>query len=178
MDRKERTLRALQGLPVDRPPMVFWHHFVGADMEKENFVDSHVRFYRETGEDFIKMMCDGFVALPDLNVQRPCDWRHIALPSMDDPFVQDQLTHIKRLREAIQDETAVFYNVFNPVSTLRSSTSDELVYDHLERREPALFEAITRVNEFKMEFMHRLISDAGVTGMFLPMQNNDLNGFT
>lgn len=38
MDRKERTLRALQGLPVDRPPMVFWHHFVGADMEKENFV--------------------------------------------------------------------------------------------------------------------------------------------
>lgn len=98
-------------------------------------------------------------------------------PSMDDPFVQDQLTHIKRLREAIQDETAVFYNVFNPVSTLRSSTSDELVYDHLERREPALFEAITRVNEFKMEFMHRLISDAGVTGMFLPMQNNDLNGF-
>ena len=48
MDRKERTLRALQGLPVDRPPMVFWHHFVGADMEKENFVDSHVRFYRET----------------------------------------------------------------------------------------------------------------------------------
>ena len=31
MDRKERTLRALQGLPVDRPPMVFWHHFVGAD---------------------------------------------------------------------------------------------------------------------------------------------------
>ena len=121
-------------------------------------------------------MCDGFVALPDLNVQRPCDWRHIALPSMDDPFVQDQLTHIKRLREAIQDETAVFYNVFNPVSTLRSSTSDELVYDHLERREPALFEAITRVNEFKMEFMHRLISDAGVTGMFLPMQNNDLNG--
>lgn len=74
-------------------------------------------------------------------------------PSMDDPFVQDQLTHIKRLREAIQDETAVFYNVFNPVSTLRSSTSDELVYDHLERREPALFEAITRVNEFKMEFM-------------------------
>ena len=77
MDRKERTLRALQGLPVDRPPMVFWHHFVGADMEKENFVDSHVRFYRETGEDFIKMMCDGFVALPDLNVQRPCDWRHI-----------------------------------------------------------------------------------------------------
>lgn len=83
MDRKERTLRALQGLPVDRPPMVFWHHFVGADMEKENFVDSHVRFYRETGEDFIKMMCDGFVALPDLNVQRPCDWRHIALPSMD-----------------------------------------------------------------------------------------------
>ena len=37
MDRKERTLRALQGLPVDRPPMVFWHHFVGADMEKENF---------------------------------------------------------------------------------------------------------------------------------------------
>ena len=67
MDRKERTLRALQGLPVDRPPMVFWHHFVGADMEKENFVDSHVRFYRETGEDFIKMMCDGFVALPDLD---------------------------------------------------------------------------------------------------------------
>ena len=66
MDRKERTLRALQGLPVDRPPMGFWHHFVGADMEKENFVDSHVRFYRETGEDFIKMMCDGFVALPDL----------------------------------------------------------------------------------------------------------------
>ena len=72
MDRKERTLRALQGLPVDRPPMVFWHHFVGADMEKENFVDSHVRFYRETGEDFIKMMCDGFVAV---------SYTHLTLPT-------------------------------------------------------------------------------------------------
>lgn len=50
MNRKERTLRALQGLPVDRPPMAFWHHFVGADMEKENFAASHVRFYRETGK--------------------------------------------------------------------------------------------------------------------------------
>ena len=178
MNRKERTLRALQGLPVDRPPMVFWHHFVGVDMEKENFVKSHLRFYQETEEDFIKMMCDGFVALPDFDVHSPSDWRRITLPSMTSSFVQDQLTHIKRLRDAIQDETAVFYNVFNSVSTLRSSTSDELVYTHLKRREPALFEAIAAVNEFKKEFIHLLFSDAGVTGVFMPMQNNDLNGFT
>jgi hypothetical protein len=158
--------------------MVFWHHFVGADMEKENFVNSHVRFYRETGEDFIKMMCDGFVALPDLNVQTPSDWKHIPLPKMTDPFIQDQLTHIKRLREAIQDETAVFYNVFNPVSTLRSSTSDEIVYSHLKQREPALFDAIAAVNDFKKEFIYQLVSDAGVTGVFLPLQNNDLGSFT
>lgn len=178
MNRKERTLRALQGLPVDRPPMAFWHHFVGADMEKENFAASHVRFYRETGEDFIKMMCDGYVALPDLTVRQPSDWLHIRLPKLSDPFVQEQIVHIKRVREAIADETAVFYNMFNTVSTLRSSTSDEQVYAHLQERNPELFAAIDAVNQFKMEFAQKLVEDAGATGLFLPMQNNDLHSFT
>lgn len=178
MNRKERTLRALQGLPVDRPPMAFWHHFVGEDMEKENFAASHVRFYRETGEDFIKMMCDGYVALPELEIRQPSDWLRIRLPKMSDPFVQEQITHIQRVREAIADETAIFYNIFNALSTMRSSTSDALVYAHLQDRSPELFAAVRAVNQFKMEFAQELIEHAGVTGFFLPMQNNDLHSFT
>ena len=177
MNKKERTLRALQGLPVDRPPMVFWHHFVGEDMRPENFAASHVRFYRETDEDFIKMMCDGYVALPDIQVASAKDWAHIKLPKMTDSYVQEQLAHIQRVREGIQDETAVFYNVFNAVSAMRSSTSGDLVYAHLKEGSTEFFAGISAVNQFKMEFAQKLVETAGVTGIFLPMQNNEKGQF-
>ena len=61
MNKRERLAAALENRETDRPPVGFWYHFPdGADV-----VESQLRFYRESGMDFCKIMCDGYFSYPN-----------------------------------------------------------------------------------------------------------------
>lgn len=58
MDTMERFMAASRGESVDRPPVGCWIHFGSALWDPELIADVHLRFYREYGWDYIKVMDD------------------------------------------------------------------------------------------------------------------------
>ena len=75
MNARERSLAAMHNQPVDRPPVSFWQH-AGADEQRgKASVEMHLRFMRETGVDFLKVMNDGYRAPFDTeSIKTADDW--------------------------------------------------------------------------------------------------------
>jgi uroporphyrinogen decarboxylase len=64
MNKKTRLENAIRQKAVDRVPVSFCYRFEGEDTVGEACVEAHMRHYRETGIDFIKVMCDGLFEYP------------------------------------------------------------------------------------------------------------------
>ncbi|MBO4299078.1 MAG: hypothetical protein J5998_09780, partial [Clostridia bacterium] len=62
MTKRQRVEAVMRGEKPDRAPVCFWHHF-GA-LAPEETVRAHVGWFRESGEDILKMMCDEFFIYP------------------------------------------------------------------------------------------------------------------
>ncbi|MDD4797645.1 MAG: uroporphyrinogen decarboxylase family protein [Eubacteriales bacterium] len=178
MDKKTRVLSAVQGLPTDRPVYSFWHHF-DLGLTHRQAVDAHVRLYRESGADFIKMMCDGYQFMPlGVDIRTPADWAHIRIPKMSDPFVREQVARIQGVRDAIGDEAPVYYNVFTPFSNVRFTVGDDLLMAHIRADRPAVLTALRICGEFGAQLAEVFLREAGVTGCFLPVQGSEATRFT
>ena len=179
MDKKTRTLNALRGLPVDRPPMTFWTNFTGDQEMGQGCIDAHLALYRDTDEDFVKMTADGYMYLPDCESFRVMsDWAHLKLPKMTDFYVVDQLNRIKAVREGIHDETYVFYNMFNALTLMNFSTSDDFVMACIRDRNPDFLAAYDAITDWAAEFASRMITEAGCKGVFHCIMNGEKDRFT
>jgi len=60
MDKRTRVLNAMNLQPVDHVPVGMWLHFGGAEAEGQGCIDAHLKYYRDTDLDFVKIMSDGF----------------------------------------------------------------------------------------------------------------------
>ena len=92
MDKRTRVLNAMDKLPVDHVPVGFWFHFDGEDIKGENCVQAHLRYYRETDLDFLKIMNDGYSSypLPD-TVKKAGDLWDLKPLGKDHPWIKDQV---------------------------------------------------------------------------------------
>ena len=61
MDKRMRVLNALNKEEVDHVPVGFWFHFAGEEAVGDACVKAHLRYYRETDLDFVKIMCDNYL---------------------------------------------------------------------------------------------------------------------
>ena len=64
MDKRTRVLTAMDAGEVDHVPVGFWFHFAGEEASGEACVQAHLKYYRETDLDFLKVMCDGYFPYP------------------------------------------------------------------------------------------------------------------
>ena len=58
MNRRERFLAAVEGRPVDRPPVTAWVHFLSDHLSGAETADLHLRFLRAYDWDVAKLMND------------------------------------------------------------------------------------------------------------------------
>ena len=66
MDKRTRVLNAMNKKEVDHVPVGFWFHFSGEEAEGDACIQAHLKYYRETDMDFVKIMCDGYFPYPFL----------------------------------------------------------------------------------------------------------------
>ena len=64
MDKRTRVLNAMNKKEVDHVPVGFWFHFGGEEASGQGCIDAHLKYYRETDLDFVKIMCDGYFPYP------------------------------------------------------------------------------------------------------------------
>ncbi len=90
MDKRTRVLAAMNGEKVDHVPVGFWFHFGGDEAIGEACVNAHLKYYRETDLDFVKIMCDGYFPFPLPLIRKAEDWNRVKPLEADDPFITEK----------------------------------------------------------------------------------------
>jgi uroporphyrinogen decarboxylase len=191
MTNKELLLRALNNQEVPRLPVGFWFHFV-TDAEKtkglerpelaEQAFKGHKRYIDAFHPDFVKVMSDGFFGYPqrgqteklDLGVETIGELEKFQAVGEDHPWIGAQIAQIKRIT-ALQRDTMYFYNVFSPSTTLKRITGLEKFIGFFKEDPQALADALLRMAEGIAVQARSAISRGGADGIYLSVQNPDIN---
>ena len=115
MTKKERLLKAFNNEKVDKVPFGFWYHFSPDDDFGPETVAEHLKFYKDTDMDMIKVMCDGYFNYPNPYIQKvtcPEDWFDLTPLGANHPYITKQVERAKGVVEGVNGECCVFYNVF------------------------------------------------------------------
>ena len=119
MEKRTRVLNAMNKREVDHVPVGFWFHFSGEEAAGDACVQAHLKYYRETDLDFVKIMCDSYFPYPLPEIRTAEDWKTLKPLTAGDPFIREQVERAKAIVGEIGSDRCVFYNVFAPFSSLR-----------------------------------------------------------
>ncbi|MBP3218418.1 MAG: hypothetical protein J6M46_08610 [Lachnospiraceae bacterium] len=179
MDKRERVLNAMNNRPVDHVPVGIWFHFSGEEAVGEGCIRAHLRYYRETDLDFLKVMSDGFPSFPfNVEIREAADWYQLEPVGKDDPYIRDQVARAKGIVDAIGAERCVFYNVFAPFTVIREACGDDLVMKHLWEDPCAVMHGLDAAAQVQALLSELLIKEAGCDGIYYPVQGGELGRFT
>lgn len=183
MDKRTRVLNAFNKKEVDHVPVGFWFHFYGEEEKGEACVRAHLKYYRETDLDFLKVMSDGYSAFPVPEIRKASDWKYLKPLAEDHPFIRDQVERAKAIVKAIGTERCVFYNVFAPFSFLRAGAetvglSDQDVMTHIREDRNAVMCALDAIAQTGALLAEKLIVEAGCDGVYYCVQGGEYGRFT
>src|SRR5689334_4768157 len=83
MTKTERVMAAVDGQPVDRIPVCFWHHFQPAGSGRR-LAQATLRFFEETYDlDIIKIMPDLPYPFPRKSIRDESHWRLLEPMDLD-----------------------------------------------------------------------------------------------
>lgn len=181
MTKRERLMHAFNNEAVDRIPFGFWYHFSPDDDFGQQTVEEHLKLYRDTDMDMIKVMCDGYFNYPNPYIEKvTCaeDWFSLTPLGEDHPFITKQVERAKGVVNGVKGECCVFYNVFCPMSLMRFGTSEELLMRHIKENPKAVCHAFEVIAQDIKALVRRLITEAGCDGIYYCVQNAEQFRFT
>jgi uroporphyrinogen decarboxylase len=176
MTRIERVRAAVNGQPVDRLPLCFWHHFRPAG-SGARMAEATLRFFdQEFDLDIVKIMPDLPYPFPRGAIRDPEDWRLIEPVAPDRGMFGQRLVAIRMLREALGAETPIILTIYNPVAEVRRFAADAETFARHRREHPA---AVHRALGVIAENLSRNIAaaiDAGADGVYYALQGITADG--
>lgn len=184
MNKRERVLAAMNGAEVDHVPVGFWFHFGENEALGDACVQAHLKYYRETDLDFVKIMCDGYFSYPITEtITCAADWKKLQPLPADHPFIREQVERAAEIVKEIGQERCVFYNVFAPFSSLRFGAgaigiSEEQLTAMVREDKNAVMHALDAIAQTNALLAELLITEAGCDGLYYCVQSGEYDRFT
>ena len=181
MTKKERLDAVLAGKKPDRIPFGFSYHFQGDPEKEKDYVKAHLDFYRESGVDFLKIMCDELLYPFYETIECASDWAKLTPLPRDDYFFTESVRRCREITEAVQDECYTFYTFFAPFSLIRNAASitekalagrtvDAAVMAHLKEDEDAVLHALQVIAGDLVYLAEKIIRESGCKGIYQSVQ--------
>jgi len=185
MSKWERVRTALQGKPVDRPPISFWRHFLEKETSAAGLAEAMLGFQHTYDWDFMKVNPRAcyhaepwgcrfhFSGQPHIGpklieavVKSPDDWRRIKpLPPTTGAF-GEQLEALRLIKDGLDDEVPFIQTIFTPLSVAgRLVGSDDVMYEHLHQYPERVHEALESIT-MTFERFAKACLDVGADGLF------------
>ncbi len=173
MQKIERVRAALEGRPVDRIPFSLFYHFSESQFAGQRMAKAHIDYYRSADPDFIKVMNDNYYHPPGFRgLKKASDWRAMRPAPLSSKFFQDQLSGLRRIVEAVGDETLVITTVFNPFHDA-DEMSELSASPQLKEYPEAVGEGLSTVAESLATFVKACI-DEGADGIYFAAHGGGL----
>lgn len=177
MNKKERTLRAMAGLQVDRVPVGFYTHFSAED---DAAVAGQVDWCKRTDMDVLCVETDGLMGFfSDTALRTVQDWKGIRPHGPESAYMQRHLYRAGKIAEAMQDGAAVYYMLFTPFSTIKHTFGGETHVMDLWREDKGAVQTAMQVIQEDNFTLSRLLKEkTGIDGLFVSLQNCEVDRFT
>jgi uroporphyrinogen decarboxylase len=171
MSKTERVMAAVNGEPVDRLPICFWHHFEPEGSGRK-LANATYRFFQETFDlDILKVMPDIPYPFPRKSIRSAEDWRMVEPLSLTTSrFLTQRAESVARLRERVGFDTPIIMTVFSPLcEALYFAESKELFLQHAQQSPTVVHQALSIIAENLRTHIADVI-DAGADGIFFALQ--------
>lgn len=178
MNKKQRILNVIQGKPIDRVPTSWYTHFPD---QTDNTVKDQVAWVKASNMDMLCVETDGYMQYDcgNIDMSDPKVLASLRPHKKGDWYMEGQIDRAKRIAEGLQDDAAVTYMIFTPFSTIKHSTGSEtLVMDLLRDYPDEVHHAMQVIEEDNFALMERLSRETGLDGIFLSLQNCEIDRYT
>jgi len=114
--KRERIMAAVEGRESDHVPVSFWYHFELEFPSGEPLAEAEIAFARKYDPDFLKVMHDLPLDLPDgmEAIETPGDWAEIRPLNPRKGSLGEQLKALKIIRRRLAVDMPIIDTVFNP----------------------------------------------------------------
>jgi uroporphyrinogen decarboxylase len=175
MNKIERMEAVFRGEKPDKIPAGFWFHY-NHDWDTPRMAEEHIKTYRKTGVDIVKVMQD-YVCKLDIPVHTPSDWRKVQFPGTASPVFQKLLDVLKRILDSLGGEVMVFQTMYSPFKNAVISYGDSLVMAHAKTDSRDISAAVEGIagtlSEWAAAFM-----EAGAAGIYYAAQFSEPGRFS
>ncbi len=181
MNKRERLEAFFADQPTDKTPCCFWRHYTPELERGEDVVEAHLKFYRETGLDVVKISSDGYFGWPAetlKNLEDASALYHMDSVPADHPFIREQVERAKAIVQKLNGECFTFYTLFCPLSIFRLQVGWDKMMACVRQDPKAVMHACEVIAQDEMNLIHALIKEAGVDGIFYSVQNAEMTRFT
>ncbi|MDR0686981.1 MAG: hypothetical protein LBF79_05960 [Dysgonamonadaceae bacterium] len=171
ISKREKVLAVLDlSKPNDYVPAAFFLHF--DDKLGRGAIDSHLKFFRATNMDFVKVQYE--IVVPHLrDVKGPKDWAKI--PVYGKKFFEPQLAVIEALAKELKSEALILPTVYSPL-TVAQQTVGGAALEHIALDPDAAAKGLQNITESIINYIDEAIL-RGADGFYISTQGGNSHNF-
>jgi uroporphyrinogen decarboxylase len=185
--KRDRVYAAIDGKPVDRPPVALWRHFPGEDQKAEALAQAHAAFLKAYDWDFLKITPassfygddwglrstyrpnrEGVRHYTDRPIKKETDWPKLRRIDVTTGSHGRELQTIRALRRLLPDEI-LLASVFSPLTIARTLAGETALLRYLRDSVDETHEGLDIIAEATAKFAEECLA-AGADGIFLATQ--------
>lgn len=179
MNKTERVQNAFEGKPVDKVPVSMWFHFQRDDRYGDEFVKTHLNYYRATNIDFLKLMNDAFFPFPiDVKINKASDWRSLKPKGKNSKYIREQAEYAARINDVLQGDCMTFWSIFAPFSSMRFTVGDPMVTEQLKEDPQSVIEGMKAVAQDCADISELCTTAGGCSGTYIALHSADVGRYT
>ena len=183
MTHRERTMAALKGQDVDRPPISMWRHFFGQETTAEGLAEAMLGFQRGFDWDYMKVNIRANIhaeawglkirydgdqppTVVETPIKEPDDWLRLEVPPLDRGPLAEHLRALELVSQGLDGQVPFLATVFTPFSNLcRLVPSEDVFLQHVREHPDKVQHALEVAAESTIAF-GRACMERGASGVF------------
>ncbi|MGQ0548461.1 MAG: uroporphyrinogen decarboxylase family protein [Armatimonadota bacterium] len=187
MTKRERVYAALDGKPVDRPPVALWRHFPQEDQRAQTLAQAHVAFQKAFDWDFLKVTPtsgyygddwglrgaykpnrEGIRHYTDRPIKKETDWPKLKRLDVTAGTYGRELQALRLIRKALPDDV-LLATVFSPLTIAHHLAGGTALVRYIRGSENETHEGLDIIAETTGQFASECLA-AGADGIFFATQ--------
>lgn len=171
MTKVQRVKSAIEGLPVDRLPVCFWHHFKPEGSGRK-MAEATINFFVEDFDlDIVKIMPDIPYPFPHNAIHEIEDWMLLEpIDPENSRFVRQRVEAVHLLREVLGPYTPIVMTVFSPLAELMYFAREKSLAIEHAKTSPSVVHSALNVIANNLREQIEAVVDAGADGIFFAIQ--------
>ncbi|MGH2372770.1 MAG: uroporphyrinogen decarboxylase family protein [bacterium] len=187
MTKRERVYAALDGKPVDRPPVALWRHFPQDDQRAQTLAQAHVAFQQTFDWDFLKVTPasgyygddwglrgaykpnrEGIRHYTERPIKKETDWPKLKRLDITAGTYGRELQALRLIRKALPDDI-MLATVFSPLTIARQLAGEAALLRYIRGSVDEMHEGLDIIAETTAKFAEECLV-AGADGIFFATQ--------